>query len=120
MFKKLLIKQTAGSSLKFAPGSSMGFTTGGNYASLAISSYTPGSTNAHLSFFEGTAPTESQYGSFSTNFTLAFQDVELDAAGFVNAAIEAEAVASAITYLKSFNSGCNFTSASFAAEVSPL
>jgi len=120
MFEKLLIKQTAGTSLKFAPGSSMGFTSGSNYVSVSISSYTPGGTSAHLSFFEGDAPSESQYGVYSTNFVMTFQDVALDSEGFVNEAIEAEAVEAVIAHLKSFNSGCNFASASFTAEVSPL
>lgn len=120
MFKKLLIKQTAGSSLKFSPETSLGFTSGSNHVSISISSYTPGATSAHLSFFEGGAPSESQYGSYSTNFVMTFQDVELDSEGFVNPAIEAEAVASVIAHLKSFNPGCNFASASFATEVSPL
>jgi hypothetical protein len=51
---------------------------------------------------------------------MTFQDVALDSEDFVNEAIEAEAVEAVIAHLKSFNSGCNFASASFTAEVSPL
>lgn len=122
MFRQLLLKQTAGTKLKFTPESSMGFTSGENYVVVNIGAYSPSSTQVNLYFVEGPlAPSLSyQNTKYSTSFTSQVSSISPSLDQSVESAIEEAMATSSIDHLKSFNSGCNFQVVDFGPTVESI
>lgn len=123
MFKKILLRQTSGSRLKFSPNGSMGFTSGSNFVVASFESYHPSQTRVNLMFFEADkgVPAESLMNpSFATSFVSDVSGVKFQSGLSVEQAIEQAITASVISHIKSFNSPCEFEEEVFAPRVEPF
>lgn len=123
MFKKILLKQSSGTKLKFKPESQMGFVSGENHIVAEFYSYQPSSTQVNLHFFssEKGVPSESIMGQdFSTSFTSQVSSITPESGVTAEQAIEAAITQSVINHLKSFNANCSFETAVFSPRVEPF
>jgi hypothetical protein len=112
MIAQIVLKQTAGGSLKFSPNQTLGFTKGGNYVTISVPNYGK-TTHVNLGFNEN-QPSNAMQSQYSTGTFFDYTDVATGNETTVNPAIATAVAQSAIAYLKSFNSTAEFEVSDFA------